>query len=439
MQRRPSFALHVFCIGAAIAISSVAQAASNAWFQEESIFPLAPQANANFGFSLSAKDDEIAIGEPAANVNGFNLAGRVSVLRRSGGPRASIIDVDQHDGSFFGWSVAIQADQLYVGIPYDSTTASGSGAVSQFNYDAAAQRWHWSGSSFGQSSGAQVGYALARVGDLYAEGWPGAIVPYAGGVVGIGYETQPFGSFAFLAEPSGVDGDFFGASIALYWNPDRSQPDLLVIGAPHRAGSRGAAYVWSNAMHDAMNWQLVASLTAPGPATQDSFGTSVAIGPRRVVVGAPGRSHDGTNNSGSVFVFVPDGSGGWQREQEIVLANAAQDDAFGTSVAYDPLHDRVFGGAPSRFHNVFGGSGHTGSVFVFKRILTIPPNTFSWLSTADLYSLDQPSIGQAAGRALAVDGDRVFVGAPSYKNGSFVNSGRVLSFVADQIFVNGFE
>jgi hypothetical protein len=415
--------------------SMLTPAATNMWFQGDTLLPLTPQANANFGFSVAARHGAIAVGEPIATVNGLVAAGRVTASRRAGGLFAPIISENPGSGDFFGWSVAIDGDNLHVGAPFEDANGAGSGSISHFVYIAAQQRWDWSGTSFG-SSGNLEALSIARDGDLLAYGLPGSVSP-SGGLVAISYAGQ---SFNFLAELNGaVNGDYLGASIAVYRDPDVAKPDLAVVGAPHRNDNAGGVYVWKNTTHTSNHWEFVTYLTAPSAMPDDQFGASVAVGPQRIVVGAPGRHQNGAASAGAAYVFVPDSDGVWQQESQLVLANPAAGDAFGTAVAYDPLRDRVFSSAPYRFHTVFGGTGETGGVFVFKRTLIFFPSTFTWFTTAELRSLDQPSIGQGEGRSIAVDGDRIYVGAPGYTNGSLANSGRVLTFVADDIFEDNFD
>lgn len=85
----------------------------------------------------------------------------------------------------------------------------------------------------------------------------------------------------------------------------------------------------------------------------------------------------------------------------------------------------------------FGGSSPTGSVVVAQRICLF--TSCGWAPISELYSLDQPSIGQQAGHAIAVVGDRVFIGPPAYDHASDVDSGRVIAFIADDIFADGFD
>jgi len=431
-------------IGALLASSAAAPfagASSFQWIAQDTITPLQPQNGAQFGAALAADSLQVAIGEPLADVNGVANAGRVAVRRFAGGPQASVIPESLHPNGYFGAALSVQDDVLRVGEPGNPTNGAEAGAISQYQFHDDSQHWLWSGTSFSEP-GDHFGSSLAQDGLWRVDSRPDSDM-FAGGYVFV-VRLAGMAEFQLLTEPAGAVGDAFGASLAIHAGA-AGEPDLLVIGAPHRdlaAGAidAGAAYVFANATHTGTGWVQVAYLTPPAAKAQDFFGSSVAVGPSRVVVGAPGRDIAGSptpGNAGAVFVYEPDGSGGWEQAQEIALADAGNADRFGTAVAYDPARDRVFGGAPYRMHTVFGGSGPIGSVVVAQRICLF--TSCGWAPISELYSLDQPSIGQQAGHAIAVVGDRVFIGAPAYDHASDVDSGRVIAFIADDIFADGFD
>jgi hypothetical protein len=110
----------------------------------------------------------------------------------------------------------------------------------------------------------------------------------------------------------------FGDSVAI------SGP-TVVVGANHVLGSgTGAAYVF---VRSGTAWSQQAKLTAPGPATIDYFGWSVAIVGSTVVVGAPGQT-----SPGAAYVFVRSGTA-WPQQAKLTAADGASGDFFGGSVA----------------------------------------------------------------------------------------------------------
>ncbi len=411
---------------------------------------MTPEATAGYGAAISADGDVVAIGQPRATVGGIAQAGSVEVWRRQAGwtREATLAEFAPKANAHFGARITLHGDTLYVGAPdRPNGSLSNAGEIITFVHNASNGTWQNSGESRGSFANEHYGAAIAVEGDLYTESHPGSPV-FAGGYVGAQYGAfSNIAGYAPLKETNGSVGDNFGASIAIYRSPDASQPDLAVIGAPNwstgfAGPSNGAVFVFTNASHDGAGWQQVAELMAPNLAQNEFFGRSVAVGPGRVIVGAPGRNKaTGTpvTAAGSVFVFVPNGTGGWIQQSEIFLSPAAAFDGFGATVAYDQVSGRIFAGAPGRTVNVFGGSGPTGlvAVFRFKKIINF---IFDWVDTAELESLDFPSISQSAGSAIAVSQGTAFVGAQDYDGaGASANSGRVLTFTSDEIFANGFD
>ena len=107
-------------------------------------------------------------------------------------------------------------------------------------------------------------------------------------------------------------------------------------------------------------WRLAqnSKLTVPSPSTNDYFGRSVAVDGDMAVVGMPG-DDDTQNNSGAVLVFTPDSNGDWSQAAKLKASDAASDDGFGSSVALDG--DTIVVGAP--FDDDNGDS--SGSAYVF--------------------------------------------------------------------------
>lgn len=141
-----------------------------------------------------------------------------------------------------------------------------------------------------------------------------------------------------LPNPAPADGDRFGAAIA-------SDAGVLIVGAPGAEAEgvegAGAAYVFTK--DGSGDWTLERSLPNPDPAVQDAFGTSVAIEDRRILVGAPGKTVDGTEEAGAVFAFVDVGVGDWVQEARFTSAEPAEGDKLGRSLAIG--EDRALAGA----------------------------------------------------------------------------------------------
>lgn len=131
--------------------------------------------------------------------------------------------------------------------------------------------------------------------------------------------------------------------------------------------------------------ELTASDGAPG----DLFGVSVAVDGDTAVVGAPRHN----NENGAAYIFTRTG-GVWSQTIELTPSTGQY---FGGAVALSG--DTLIVGAPIK-------NNYTGAAYIFKcfggvwsfqaEIANPDGNTFSWF-----------------GNSVAIDGDRVLIGAPS--------------------------
>jgi len=164
----------------------------------------------------------------------------------------------------------------------------------------------------------------------------------------------------------------------------------MIIGAP-RNDMRGAAYVYERTP---MGWVEVDELEPSQPSStsppQDQFGNAVAIEGDLAVVAS--RAH----NTGRGIIYIYERmSSGWQEVHFVVepLINAA----FGAAVAIDG--GRVFVGRPFPYQ----ASGAPRAVLVYEEV------GGAWTKTAEIL----PSQNSFQfGMALAVDSNRLIVGAP---------------------------
>jgi hypothetical protein len=119
------------------------------------------------------------------------------------------------------------------------------------------------------------------------------------------------------------------------------------------------------------SFTLIMTLDNPNPrgiANSDAFGTSVAVGPNHIAVGAPGE--DGVQNTpsqGAVYVYDKQGFYRFTVENRNLLPplNAGDGDRFGTSVALNSRHLLV--GAPGE-NQVVGSStvDNNGMIYIYS-------------------------------------------------------------------------
>ena len=193
------------------------------------------------------------------------------------------------------------------------------------------------------------------------------------------------------------DEDELGWSVAV-------DDDTLVIGAlgdDDTIKLSGSAYVFTRV---AGGWIQAGKLTASDPKEDAGFGHAVAVHGDTIVVGAYEEDHTDNNNNpiddvGAAYVFTKPANGWADMTQtaRLTASDAAAEDEFGTSVA---VHgDTIVVGAPEE------DTGARGSAYIFTK----PAN--DWADMTETAALRGESGGDRFGRSVAVYGDTVVVGA----------------------------
>ena len=192
------------------------------------------------------------------------------------------------------------------------------------------------------------------------------------------------------------DEDELGWSVAV-------DDDTLVIGALGDDDTKdlsGSAYVFTRV---AGGWTQAGKLTASDPKVDAGFGHGVAVHGDTIVVGAYEEDHTDNNNPindvGAAYVFTRPATGWADMTQtaRLTASDAAANDEFGTSVAVH--EDTIVVGAPEE------DIGARGSAYIFTK----PAN--GWADMPETAALRGQSNGDRFGRSVAVHGDTVVVGA----------------------------
>lgn len=185
-----------------------------------------------------------------------------------------------------------------------------------------------------------------------------------------------------LIASDGATNNRFGTSVAV-------DGDTAIIGAQLKNSNTGAVYVF---VRSGATWTQQQILTASDAATGDVFGYSVAINGNTLVIGAIGKNA----NTGAAYVFVRSGTT-WIQQQKLTANDGAAGDIFGDSVA---IHgDTAIIGAA-------GQTSGTGAAYVFVRSGT------TWAQQQKLTASDAAT-GDNFGYSVGVVGDTIVVGAPN--------------------------
>lgn len=156
-----------------------------------------------------------------------------------------------------------------------------------------------------------------------------------------------------LGEPEGVLGRRFGQSVAL-------DGKRILIGAPadnEHGGASGAVHAWR---YGVLLWSDYQKLIPPGHGPGDNLGLDVSIDGDQALFSCHG-DDDLATNAGAVWLVERDG-GDWYFSQKIYSPDAATDQRFGSRVAISG-HIAVVG------HPEDDDMGtDAGAVYVFRRV-----------------------------------------------------------------------
>ena len=145
--------------------------------------------------------------------------------------------------------------------------------------------------------------------------------------------------------------------------------------------------------------ELTDQLIEPDEASASFFGASVAIDGDWAFVGAPFNSESGAE-AGAVYVYRFNGVV-WSRTQKLFpAADAARSGWFGYSIAVDDSLLAV--GSPETPRS----GAATGTVCIFRL------RDGQW-TRASHFTAPDAAAGMAFGASVAIDGDRVLIGAPA--------------------------
>lgn len=189
-----------------------------------------------------------------------------------------------------------------------------------------------------------------------------------------------------LSASDGAQGDAFGSGLAV-------DGRLALIGAPRDAPGTNSGAVYA---FDLTSGIEVYKLTAPGGSGGDAFGSAIAIHAGIAVIGAP--VHDTWYSYGSGKAYVFELATGSVLFQLTASELCSWGDDFGASVHVDDRHITV--GAP---YTCCPGS-QCGSVFVFDAA------TGSALLEIEGWNENWSEFGTS----IAVEDDRLLVGAPGF-------------------------
>jgi FG-GAP repeat len=236
---------------------------------------------------------------------------------------------------------------------------------------------------------------------------------------------DPIAQQAYLKAANTQAGDEFGHSVAISGNTvvvaaDREDSAATGINgdqSSNAASDAGGAYVF---VRSGTTWTQQAYLKASNTGAGDFFAYSVAVSGDTVVVGAIGedgastgvngnQSSNAAQDSGAAYVFVRSGTT-WTQQAYLKASNTGANDQFGRSVAVSGntiavgafLEDSAATGVDGNQSS--NAAQDSGATYIFVRSGT------TWTQQAYLKA-SNTEVGDQFGRAVAVSGNTVVVGA----------------------------
>jgi FG-GAP repeat len=329
---------------------------------------------------------------------------------------AELTASDPNFGDALGSAVAVSGDTIVVGAPWHN----GLGAVYVFvkhgflGWLSAKQTAELTASDGVGDD--ELGYSVAIDGDTVVAGAPGGPGEASRGRVYVwvkpasGWMNATETAELTASDPSG--GDHLGQSVAV-------SGDTIAAGAPfHRVGNsvvQGSVYVFVKPASGWMSGIQTAELTASDGAAKDELGYAVAMAGETVFAGAP--SH--TSTRGAVYVFVEPPSG-W--------ANGTQTAELTASDAYP---GGFLGYAVAAYGDTVVASGVEAVPCCQDQAYVFVKPTSGWVSGTQtaLLSQSSPYLQDLLGAGIAISGDTVVAGAPSYPVGTNVAQGALFVWV----------
>lgn len=387
------------------------------WTLQQKLFPTAnPEDSQAYGFAVDIDGDFAIVGMPGANIGAFNGLGRAVLLRRQAGVWAEADSTVIPNNTGFrqtnaglGTSVAISGNRVLVGAPGAGATSAGVVMAARIASDIPNDVHTFANRNFFQHSAPVTGDRFGSAVDLQGTR---AIIGASGDDAG-GVDSGT--AYIFLRGPGNANnytqeaelapsflGTGIGVGSAVAITADEA---TVVVGAPQTlvAGNvRGRVAVFTRS---GVTWTEEAVLDSSSANTPDQirFGAALAVDGNTAVVGAPGFDDGANVDEGRAEVFTRSGIV-WSAGTAIGGTGDAGD-LFGTSVSLIESMAIAVGAPEADLVTVDNDGTGEAHLFGFQAGSYVPENVV----TVENAIYDS---GADFGRAVAIDGSDLIVGAP---------------------------
>lgn len=358
-----------------------------------------------FGCSLSMDDDIMAIGT-CHTEDGPWFDGYIYLFQKDRGGvdnwgfvKKVLPPESEETGrdNFFGNSVVVSGDTLFVGDFDFKNDRSMLGAVYIFQKDEGGKD-NWglltsitSDEEEDRSFGATLAVSenMLAVGSLYANGSVHLFQQDES-------DKKKWVKVQKLTVSHDSESSRFGASIVI-------DDDIMLVGAPaemHEGMKSGVVYVFEKGSDASNSWKEVNIITPSSLDDDQWFGGELSQQDNLLLVGARNKDIPGVEAVGAVYIFKKNSDlpHNWKEIQTIVPSVISPYTDFGSSLSFG---DGFF---------VVGSSGTYNSVTKVGIYLFEPDENGKW-QEIEQQTCPCGALDVGFGRAVAVDGTKVLVGA----------------------------
>jgi len=386
---------------------------------------------AQAGQAVALLGDLALIGAPWEDSESGEAAGAAYLYQRVNGTwqlRGRLVAPMGEALDRFGTSVSFAGDYLAVGAPADDygniteggsvfifTRSSGSANLVTYSYHSTLRP-----SDPGSYDG--FGASLGHRDGLLCVGSPGADLTLgsdAGAAYLFALNGAQWSQAAKVRAVDGAAGDQLGSSVAVV------SATRVVVGAPRAdagGANTGALYVFDRTpIVGGVAWTQRTKLTAPGASAGDRLGEWIATSGNRIAGGAPGYQVGGISSAGAIAVFEFSGPPGTSQNtftfrQRLTDPSPASNGGFGESFS---LSGTLLVSGVSQWGSAGTGAG---KALLYERSLS-----GAWSYCQELRA-DEPRPDERRGRAVALSGRTVLIGAPGRSSLAGERSGAGLVF-----------
>jgi len=385
-------------------------------YAQSTLSPEQSTTNDHFGHALATDLHWLVVGDPQDSSEG-PLRGSVYIYKNDGVDwnfyQRLSPEVIPGNGLnvFFGTSLGIDGEWLFVGSPGDDEAGLNAGATHVYKYDEFTGNWEVfdklfsthpvPNTYFGNTVAVDSSANLAVIGQLDVTE-TGELHPWK-----LNIDDPQWISLPPFSNPSRATSSRFGDALQIEGN-------TILVGAPEEDSGRGRAWVMTFD-NDQSVFVVDAELQPDSAVLAPLFGSSVSLSENGIVIGSP-HDGDGESNGGSAYLFRNE-TGTWLYQDKFQGSSTQAGDGFGSSVSIKK--QAVVVGGP--IHN-----GESGDAYTFD---VNGSSAVELLRLVPTDGIDQGYFGYSC----LLAGETIAVGALAHANSDF-RSGKVYIYPAVVMF-----